>query len=144
MLSMKAKYTLKALIAMAEHDDLLLSSRTVATTAHIPHKFLDLILQELRQWGYIQSVRGIHGGYSLAKRADSINLGDLIRKVDGPLAPIKCASLTAYQKCDDCISESACQVRHLMFEVRNAIADILDKRTLSDLLNHKDILPLNS
>lgn len=135
LLSMKAKYTLKALIVLAQNQGSHMSSRALSSAATIPHKFLDLILQELRQWGYISSVRGIHGGYSLSQSPEKIQLGNLLRKIDGPLAPIRCASLTAFQACDDCQEPEQCRVRHLMHDVRNAIANILDQRCLSDLLS---------
>lgn len=134
MLSMKAKYALKALIHMAQTDHPMLPSKQIAEAADIPQKFLDNILQELRQNGIVDSKRGIFGGYFLAKDARDIFLGDIIRIIDGPLAPIRCASLTAYQKCEDCRDEAACQLRHLMLDVRNAMSGVLDKRCLQDLV----------
>lgn len=134
MLSMKAKYALKALIHMAQTDRPMLPSKQIAEAADIPQKFLDNILQELRQNGIVDSKRGIFGGYFLAKDARDIFLGDIIRIIDGPLAPIRCASLTAYQKCEDCRDEAACQLRHLMLDVRNAMSGVLDKRCLQDLV----------
>ena len=137
MLSMKAKYALKALIYMAQQDKPALPSKQIAEAEDIPQKFLDNILQELRQNGFVDSKRGIFGGYFLARRPSDIILGDIIRVIDGPLAPIRCASLTAYQKCDDCRDEAACQLRHLMLDVRNAMSDILDGRSLQDLVFRK-------
>ena len=134
MLSMKAKYALKALIHMANHDSDAVRSRQIAEAENIPQKFLDNILQELRMNGIVDARRGIFGGYFLAKPASEIRLGDIIRIIDGPLAPIRCASLTAYQKCDDCIDEAACQLRHLMLDVRNSMSAILDGRCLQDLV----------
>jgi len=139
MLSMKAKYALKALIHMAQvhktqPDKPMLPSKAIAEAADIPQKFLDNILQELRQNGIVDSKRGIFGGYFLARSPKDIGLGDIIRIIDGPLAPIRCASLTAYQKCDDCRDEAACQLRHLMLDVRNAMSGVLDERCLQDLV----------
>ena len=134
MLSMKAKYALKALIHMAQSESPTLPSKAIAEAQEIPQKFLDNILQELRQNGIVDSKRGIFGGYFLAKPASDIRLGDIIRIIDGPLAPIRCASLTAYQKCDDCREEAACQLRRLMLEVRNALSAVLDGRCLQDLV----------
>ncbi len=142
MLSMKAKYALKALIIMADYghqkgggaQQAMLASGRIAELGNIPQKFLDNILQELRQHGIVDSKRGIFGGYFLAKTPADIGLGDIIRIIDGPLAPIRCASLTAYQKCDDCIDEARCRLRDLMFDVRNAMSAILDTRSLSDLI----------
>ncbi len=136
MLSMKAKYALKALIFMAQHQSTqtALPSKQIAEAENIPQKFLDNILQELRQNGVVESKRGIFGGYVLSKHPRDIFLGDVIRIIDGPLAPIRCASLTAYQKCDDCVDEASCHLRRLMLDVRNAMSAILDGRCLQDLV----------
>ncbi len=134
MLSMKAKYALKALIFMAQKEQTALPSKQIAEAENIPQKFLDNILQELRQNGVIESKRGIFGGYVLSKHPRDIFLGDVIRIIDGPLAPIRCASLTAYQKCEDCRDEATCHLRRLMLDVRNAMSDILDGRCLEDLI----------
>lgn len=134
MLSMKAKYALKALIFMAQKEQTALPSKQIAEAENIPQKFLDNILQELRQNGVIESKRGIFGGYVLARHPRDIFLGDVIRIIDGPLAPIRCASLTAYQKCDDCPDETQCHLRRLMLDVRNAMSAILDGRCLEDLV----------
>ena len=134
MLSMKAKYALKALIFMAQKEQTALPSKQIAEAENIPQKFLDNILQELRQNGVIESKRGIFGGYVLSKHPRDIFLGDVIRIIDGPLAPIRCASLTAYQKCEDCRDEATCHLRRLMLDVRNAMSEILDGRCLEDLI----------
>jgi Rrf2 family protein len=131
---MKAKYALKALIFMAQKEQTALPSKQIAEAENIPQKFLDNILQELRQNGVIESKRGIFGGYVLSKHPRDIFLGDVIRIIDGPLAPIRCASLTAYQKCEDCRDEATCHLRRLMLDVRNAMSDILDGRCLEDLI----------
>lgn len=133
MLSMKAKYALRALMVMARNEKKMLSSKTIAQEADVPQKFLDNILQELRHQGMVDSKRGIFGGYFLARASQEIMVGDLIRTIDGPLAPVRCASLTAYQKCDDCHDENTCEIRRTMVEVRNAIANVLDNQSIHDL-----------
>lgn len=133
MLSMKAKYAIRALMVLAKHDSKMLASKTIAKEADVPQRFLDNILQELRHQGLVDSKRGIFGGYYLAKPSCDIMVGDLIRSMDGPLAPIRCASVTAYQKCDDCEDETKCAIRKTMVEVRNAISGVLDKKSISDL-----------
>lgn len=133
MLSMKAKYALRALLVMGRNEKKMLSSKTIARDADVPQKFLDNILQELRHDGIVDSKRGIFGGYFLARPTSQIMVGDLIRKIDGPLAPIRCASVTAYQKCDDCADENTCEIRKTMIEVRNAIANVLDYKSIRDL-----------
>ncbi len=133
MLSMKAKYALRALMVMAEQEKKMLSSKSIAVTGDIPQKFLDTILQELRHAGLVESKRGIFGGYFLAMPSEQVMVGDIIRLMDGPLAPIRCASVTAYQKCDDCADENACAIRKIMLRVRNAIADVLDSASIASL-----------
>jgi Rrf2 family protein len=133
MLSMKAKYALRALMVMAKNEKKMLASKTIAQAADVPQKFLDNILQELRHQGLVDSKRGIFGGYFLAKPSSEIMVGDLIRTIDGPLAPIRCASVTAYQRCDDCPDENTCAIRKTMVEVRNAIANVLDGKSIRDL-----------
>jgi Rrf2 family protein len=133
MLSMKAKYALRALVVMAKNDKKMLQTRVIATEADVPQKFLEAILVELKNDGIVNSKRGIFGGYFLAKTPEEISLGRIIRKLDGPLAPIRCASVTAYQKCDDCLDEKTCAIRKVMIEVRNAIASVLDAKTLQQI-----------
>ena len=133
MLSQKAKYALKALVALAAlREDELLQGPEIAEQQNIPKKFLDLILLELRKHGLVASVRGKKGGYSLGLPADAITIGRIIRAVDGPLAPIACASVTAYRRCPDCKDEKTCTVRRLMRDVRDATSDILDGVSLAD------------
>ena len=131
---MRAKYALKALICMAQQGHSALSSKQIADAENIPHKFLTHILQELRQNGIVDSKRGVFGGFVLSKHPSDIFLGDVIRVIDGPLAPIRCVSLTAYQKCEDCADEAKCHLHHLMLDVRKAMTAILDGRCLEDLI----------
>jgi Rrf2 family protein len=130
MLTKKGKYGLKALSALSRvpHGQLIGVAELAQANA-IPKKFLDAILAELRNAGFVRSRKGKLGGYSLARAADEIMIGHVVRVLDGPLAPIPCASRTRYQPCDDCDVET-CQVRHLMLDVRNAIAEVLDKTSL--------------
>jgi Rrf2 family protein len=105
----------------------------LAAKEKLPVKFLEQILTQLKAAGYVQSRRGKHGGYSLAKRMDKIKFGTVIRLIDGPLAPIPCVSQTAYARCT-CPDEAHCGLRMLMFDVRNAIARVLDRYTLADIV----------
>lgn len=134
MLSMKAKYAIRALMVMAKNEKKMIQSKTIAKEADIPQKFLENILLELKNRGLVDSKRGIFGGYFLARPAAQISAGNLIRMIDGPLAPIRCASVTAYQKCDDCVDEKTCEIRKTMVEVRNAIANVLDNKSIRDLV----------
>ena len=130
MLTMKAKYALRALCALADAHPERLQARQIATVADVPEKFLEAILVELRKAGIVASKRGVQGGHSLAKPADKIMVGDIIRTLDGPIAPIRCASVTAYQPCADCIDPQACALRDLMGDVRDAMSDVIDFRSL--------------
>ena len=124
MLTMKAKYALRALTTLARHGGKPLPAHQLAERAQVPESFLEVILSDLRRAGYVASKRGLQGGHQLAKPPEQIGLGDLIRSIDGPLAPIRCASLTAYRACSDCPDPDACATRVLMTDVRNAISDV--------------------
>jgi len=133
--SKKSEYALRALIELtAQYDKKLLQRHEIGKRQNIPVEFLEQILLTLKNAGLLTSRRGVGGGYSLLKSPDSITLGRVIRILDGPLAPIGCVSKTAYQKCKDCphADTKNCPVQHVMLDVRNAIADILDNYTLSD------------
>src|SRR5438132_9407839 len=134
--SKKSEYALRALLEItAQYDRALLQRQEIAKRQHIPIEFLEQILLALKNAGLLASRRGVSGGYSLIKPPDEITLGQVIRVLDGPLAPIACVSKTAYQKCHDCPyaerREQPCPVQDVMLNVRNAIADILDNYTLS-------------
>ena len=139
MLTMKAKYALRALSTLARHGGKPLPAHQLAEQAQVPESFLEVILSELRRAGYVSSKRGLQGGHQLAKPPEQIGLGDLIRSIDGPLAPIRCASLTAYRACSDCPDPASCATRLLMTDVRNAISDVLDRRTLRDQVELESI-----
>ncbi len=133
MLTRKGKYGIKALVHLAHLPfGQLAFVGDIASKNNIPKKFLDAILGELRNAGFVQSRKGKDGGYRLARPAEEIMVGHVVRVLDGPLAPISCASRTRYQPCEDC-DEAVCQVRHMMLEVRQAIADVLDHRSLAAL-----------
>ena len=109
------------------------SGADLAEANRLPLKFVERILQDLREAGIVETQRGKFGGYSLAKPADQIGVGDLVRLVDGRLAPICCASETAYQPCT-CPDEDHCGLRMLMIDVRNAIAGILDRYSIAQVV----------
>jgi Rrf2 family protein len=132
MLTKKAKYGLKAMVHLAGVEP----GRTaliadIAKANQIPKKFLDAILGELRNAGFVHSKKGKGGGYMLARPPREIVVGNVIRVLDGPLAPIQCASKTVYRRCDDCVDENRCAVRLVMLEAREAIANVLDNTTLA-------------
>lgn len=135
MLTQKAKYGLKALLMLAqENDGEFTLVAEIADRQKMPRKYLELILLELRKHGLLHSQRGKNGGFRLAKAPEEITFGQIIRILDGPLAPFPCASVKGYRKCEDCIDEQVCVVRHQMRRVRDAVAEILDSTTLASAL----------
>jgi Rrf2 family protein len=134
MLSMKAKYALRALIVLSINEKKMLQAKAIAKQADVPAKFLETILIELKNNQIVSSKRGIFGGYFLARPAQEINVGEIIRLTDGSLAPLRCASVSDYRKCDDCEDENTCVIRKVMMNVRNAIAGVLDHQSLADML----------
>jgi Rrf2 family protein len=137
MLSQKAKYAIKALLVLARAQDDLVQARDISGSENIPKKFLDLIFFELRRHGLIVSTRGREGGYALARPAAEISIAAIVRAVDGPLAPLPCASVKFYRRCSDCDDEKTCEVRRLMREVRDAASAILDNTSLAEAASFK-------
>lgn len=132
----RAEYGLRAMINLGiarelEHDRV--SASDLAACDNLPLKFVEQIMGDLRSAGYVDTMRGRFGGYFIAKPMNEIRMGDLVRFLDGPLAPISCASQTGYQPCS-CSDEAHCGLRMLMIDVRNAIANILDRYTLDDVV----------
>jgi Rrf2 family protein len=135
VLSRKAKYALKALIYLAERPPSQPAvAADIAEPERLPKKFLDTILLTLRKHEILHSRRGKHGGYVLALPPEKISLADVIRLMDGPLAPVLCVSKTAYHRCADCRDEGTCRIRILMRDVRDGILGVLEQRTLADLV----------
>jgi Rrf2 family protein len=135
-LSKRGEYALRALIDIGIASELgrpRLQVSELAAKEKLPVKFLEQILTQLKAAGYVESKRGKFGGYSLAKKMDRIKFGPVIRLIDGPLAPIPCVSQTSYVRCT-CPDEVHCGLRMLMLDVRNAIAKILDRYTLAEIV----------
>ncbi len=135
-LSKRGEYALRALIDFGVAQDLgrpLLQVSELAAKEGLPIKFLEQILMQLKAAGYLESRRGKHGGYLLARPPENISIGQVARLIDGPLAPIACVSQTAYERCS-CPDEEHCGLRMLMLDVRNAISNILDRFTLADVV----------
>jgi Rrf2 family protein len=134
MLTNKGKYGLKAmshLAAMPAGRPALVAD--IAAANAIPKKFLDAILGELRNAGFVHSKKGRGGGYVLARSPDVIRVGDIVRALDGMLAPIGCASKAFYRRCDDCAPDRPCGVQIVMAKARDAISSVLDDCTLTQL-----------
>src|SRR5215472_5506087 len=144
MIHKKTKYALKALLALAgspEHTPMHIAD--LASAEGIPKKFLEAILLELKNHGILHSKKGRGGGYQLSRPPQTVMLGDVIRIVSGPLAPIRCASETRYRRCEDCPREDFCGVRAIMKEVRNSAARFVDRTSLAAAATHVELLKTN-
>ena len=135
MLTNKAKYALKAAIYLARRESegsVLIAD--IASAENIPKKFLEGILLTMKNRGILVSRKGRGGGYALARPAGQVSFGEIVRMMDGPLAPVPCVSATAYHRCDECASEERCEIRRVMQRVRDAISEVLDATSLADVL----------
>ena len=140
MLAQKSKYALRALLVLAKEygqGPVLISD--IAHREALPHKFLELILLELRNHGILGSKKGKGGGYFLARRPELVHLGEVLRVLEGPLAPLPCVSKTAYVRCTECRDERTCGIRMVMKDVRDATARILDQTSLADILKRVEL-----
>jgi Rrf2 family protein len=139
MLSMKAKYGLRAMTVLAaEYGQGPMLISDLAAAEKIPRKFLELILLELKKKGMLTSKKGKGGGYLLSRAPADISVGEMIRALDGPLALLPCVSQTAYRRCDECFDELTCGIRSVMKEVRDATSSILDGTTLEDMIARRN------
>jgi Rrf2 family protein len=140
-LSKRGEYGLRAMIHLANAQkyspDVLVQIKDISVQEKIPTKYLEQILLALKNAGLLQSKMGIGGGYYLARTPEQINLGQIIRVLDGPLAPIRCVSHMAYEPCG-CPDEQTCGLRMVMGDVRDAIADILENMSLADVTDRVD------
>ncbi|WP_321472330.1 Rrf2 family transcriptional regulator [uncultured Paludibaculum sp.] len=137
-LSKKIQYSLRALYALSRVYDKPLLIADLAEKEAIPKKFLEQILLQLKAKGLVQSKKGKGGGYRLARHPETVTLGQVIRLIDGPLAPLPCASETAYRKCDECVDDRYCGTRLVMRDVRDQMARILDGTTLAGVCRRVD------
>lgn len=143
-ISAKGDYATRAILDLAmnyDKDGSVSQIHAIAERQHIPVKYLENILLLLNRAGIVRSRRGNQGGYYLARPPESITIGEVIRIVDGPLAPISCASTTAYEVCPE---EAACGLRSVWLEARNALAKVLDNTTFADVLKRTKKTSLDS
>jgi Rrf2 family protein len=138
-LSKRGEYGLRAMIDLASwnHNGAVVQIKDIAERQQIPSKFLEQILLTLKNAGLLRSKMGVGGGYYLTRPADQISLGQIVRVLDGPLAPVRCVSQMAYEPCG-CPDEETCGLRLVMLDVRNAIADILDHTSLADVARRSE------
>ena len=135
MLSKKTKYGLKALTNIArKNSESPVLIADIAAEENISRKFLEIILLQLKNSGFLGSKKGKGGGYYLLKRPEQITVAELIRVLEGPIALLPCVSLNFYEKCDDCSDEEACSLSRVMVEVRDSTLKVLENKSLSDLV----------
>ena len=138
MITQKMKYALKALLVLGDEaarpDPDPLTIEEIARRSGTPKRFLEHILLEIRNAGVIASIRGRSGGYSLIKRPEDVSISELLRLIDGPIAPLPCLSRRAYQRCEDCTDEAACRIRKVFAEVFWSYLLIIESLTLADML----------
>ena len=111
-----------------------LTIEEIATRSGTPKRFLEHILLDLRRAGVVASTRGRSGGYSMLKAPNEVSISDLLRRIDGPIAPLPCLSRSAYQPCDDCQSEADCRIRKIFAEVFWSYLVLIESLTLEDML----------
>ncbi len=133
MISQRAKYAFRALLALTGEkagEPLMISE--ISRRQAIPKKFLEQILLELKRAGIVESRRGRLGGYVLARPAERITFGEVLRLIDGPVALLPCLSRIAYRRCADCAEESSCEIRRVFARVADATREVLDTTTFAD------------
>ncbi|HEY3164633.1 MAG TPA: Rrf2 family transcriptional regulator [Candidatus Limnocylindrales bacterium] len=132
-LSRRSEYGIRALVDLVRHDDAApVPLAALAERNRLPPKFLEQIMSTLKHGGIVRTTLGAHGGYAMATDPAAVSIGRVIRLLDGALAPLPCVSLRYYARCS-CPDEATCSLRDVMLDVRDAILEILDKETLSEL-----------
>jgi len=134
-LSVRGEYALRALLVLArdyQEDNSVVRIQEVSERQNIPKRFLEQILNDLKSAGIVESKRGVAGGYRLRRPPERVTLAEIIRHIEGPLAPVSCVSEKYYEKCS-CPDESRCAIRSVMKETRDAIVAIMDRVTLAEL-----------
>ena len=138
MISQKTKYAIKALMTLADEvaaGGNALTIEEIAQRSGAPKRFLEHIMLDLRNAGYVGSRRGRAGGYVLVAQPKDISLGPLLRQVDGPIAPLPCLSRHSYQRCEDCSDEASCRLRKMFGQVFWSYLLLIESLTLEDVLN---------
>jgi len=138
-LSKKSEYGLRALLDLAAHsDEGAVRLKDLADRNNIPIKFLEQIFLALRNAGVVRSQVGARGGYMLSRSSEEITLGEVIRTLDGTIAPVGCVSKIAYEPCT-CPDERVCPLRAAMNQVRDAIVAVVDYTSLADAVSRAKI-----
>jgi Rrf2 family protein len=132
-LSVRGEYALRALLVLSLHyDENVVRIQTIAEEQRIPKKFLEQILNDLKRLGAVESKRGVHGGYRLARPPEHVTLASVVRHMEGAMAPVSCVSERFYERCT-CPDEARCAIRDVMKEAREAVVRIMERLTLADL-----------
>ncbi|MBM3604712.1 MAG: Rrf2 family transcriptional regulator [Alphaproteobacteria bacterium] len=143
MITQKMKYALKALLVLGDEFQRdrpeALTIEAIAKRSGAPKRFLEQILIEIRNAGIVASIRGRAGGYMLIKRPEDISISELLRLIDGPIAPLPCLSRRAYQRCDDCTDEASCRLRRVFAEVFWSYLILIDSLSLADMLGSPEV-----
>ena len=139
MITQKMKYALKALLTLADEAATdapePLTIEAIARRSGTPKRFLEHILLELRNAGYVAATRGRAGGYTLIKPPAEVQVSELLRLIDGPIAPLPCLSRRAYQRCEDCADEATCRIRKVFAEVFWSYLVLIESLTLADMVD---------
>lgn len=143
MITQKMKYALKALLTLADEaaqpTPVALTIEEIAKRSGAPKRFLEHILLEIRNAGIVGSTRGRSGGYQLIKSPDQVSVSELLRMIDGPIAPLACLSRRAYQRCDDCTDEKSCRIRKVFADVFWSYLVLIESLTLADIQRSDDV-----
>lgn len=134
--STRGRYGVQIMVDLAKHsDEGPISLKSVADRQKLSEHYLEQLVPELRKAGLVKSVRGAQGGYILAKKPESINIGDVIRVLEGPIAPVECTNQTGS---DCCEKTSFCVTREVWVKVRDSINDVVDSISLADLISDNE------
>ncbi len=143
MITQKMKYALKALLTLADEAAMpapqALTIEEIAKRSGAPKRFLEHILLEIRNAGIIASTRGRSGGYQLIKAPETVSISELLRMIDGPIAPLPCLSRRAYQRCEDCVDEESCRIRKVFADVFWSYLVLIESLTLRDVQRSVDV-----
>ncbi|MFC7442001.1 RrF2 family transcriptional regulator [Laceyella putida] len=129
--STRGEYALRALIILGQQPQGVMTIADISDKTLVPISYLEHILLQLKHLGYVTSKRGSRGGYKINRSPEEIVIGEVIRKLEGPLAPMSCVSVTAYEPC---ALEEICLLRPLWMLIRETVAELLENTTLADLL----------
>ena len=144
MITQKMKYALKAMLVLGDEAARAapeaLTIEKIARRSDPPKRFLEQILLELRNAGMVSSIRGRSGGYLLIKRPGDISISELLRLIDGPIAPLPCLSRRAYQRCEDCRDEASCRIRKVFAELFWSYLILIESLTLEDMLRSEQVV----